>query len=122
MTKAAEVFEELGNVGRIAAMRNVSASYVYHIRGAGDWRVTVRDGAVGIQKDGGSAEADASFTCDEQEFVDMVQGSRKMITTAMQGRLSFKGDYEHLMAQLPLFQSIQREHQRRQPNRERVQK
>ena len=113
MTTAAELFERLANVGRIAAMRNVRCSYVYHVRQAGDWRVTINDGAVGVQKDVGGSEGDATFTCDEQEFVDMVEGRRNMGTTAMQGRLAFKGEYEHLMTQIPLFQSINPQRQQR---------
>src|SRR5262245_49463794 len=115
MNRAADVFEQLAHVGRIGAMRNVRASYVYHLHHAGDWRVTGHDGAVGIQKDVGNAEGDATFTCDEQEFIDMVEGRLRLNTTAMQGRLVFKGDYEHLIAQVPLFQSITLKRQKAHP-------
>jgi putative sterol carrier protein len=106
MTRAAELFERLARVGRIGALRNVRTSYVYHVQNAGDWRVTIDEGAIRIQNDAPDAEGDATFTCDEQEFVDMVEGRRKMTTTAMQGRLGFKGDFEHLVVQAPLFESI----------------
>jgi len=71
-------------------LRGVHGTYLFNIENLGAWFVSVDDGAVTIDK--GSREADCIISCSEQDFVDIVEGRRNLITAALQGRVQVRGD------------------------------
>lgn len=66
------------------------AIYRFDIAGAGTWCVICDHGSVRFVE--GPGEADTTLACDEQDFVDMIRGKRRLITAVLQGRVKVSGD------------------------------
>jgi arylformamidase len=71
-------------------LRGVHGTYLFNIDKVGSWFVAVDDGAVNIEE--ARHEADCTISCNEQDFVDIVEGRRNLITAHMQGRVKVRGD------------------------------
>ena len=52
--------------------------------------MTVNNGAIKIEET--KHEADCEISCNESDFVDIVEGRRNLITASMQGRVRVRGD------------------------------
>ena len=86
--------QEVFNVHRMQkyapVLRGVHGTYLFEIDKVGSWFVAVDDGAVNIEET--RREADCTISCDEQDFVDIVEGRRNLITAHMQGLVKVRGD------------------------------
>jgi arylformamidase len=71
-------------------LRGVHGSYLFDIDRVGCWYVAVDDGTVHIEE--ARHDADCTIGCDEQDFVEIVEGRRNLITSHMQGRVKVRGD------------------------------
>jgi arylformamidase len=71
-------------------LRGVHGTYLFDIEKVGSWFVAVDDGAIHIEET--KRDADCTIRCDEQDFVDIVEGRRNLITARMQGRVKVFGD------------------------------
>jgi len=71
-------------------LRGVHGTYLFDIDKVGSWFVAVDDGAISI--DEARRDAECTIICDEQDFVEMVEGRRNLITARMQGRVKIEGD------------------------------
>ena len=71
-------------------LRGVYGTYLFEIDKVGSWFVAVSDGAINIEQT--KRSADCTISCDEQDFVDIVEGRRNLITAHMQGRVKVRGD------------------------------
>ena len=71
-------------------LRGVHGTYSFEIEKVGSWFVAVDDGAINIEET--NRFADCTISCDEQDFVDIVEGRRNLITAHMQGRVKVRGD------------------------------
>ena len=71
-------------------LRGIHGTYLFNIDKVGAWFVSVDDGAVTVDK--GSREADCVISCNEEDFVDIVEGRRNLLTAALQGRVKIRGD------------------------------
>jgi len=72
-------------------LKGVYGTYLFDIANAGHWFISVRDGAIEIEE--ARRDADCTIRCDEQDFIDIVEGRRNLITAAMQGRVKVSGDF-----------------------------
>lgn len=71
-------------------LRGVHGTYLFDIDKVGCWFVAVDDGAIHIEET--KRGADCTISCDERDFVDIVEGQRNLITAQMQGRVKIQGD------------------------------
>ena len=72
---------------KTAGMNN---SYVFDIEGAGEWTVSVVDGAVSVAH--GVAEADCTLSASEETLMKIASGEASATTAYMTGKLKIKGD------------------------------
>jgi putative sterol carrier protein len=95
-----EFFESLRSVdgARTAGMNN---SYLFEVEGAGQWLVTVADGAISVAEGGG--EADCTISASEEDFMKIVRGEQNPTTAYMTGKLKIKGDMGAAMKLQKLF-------------------
>src|SRR5262249_33734706 len=89
-TTAHEIFEVHGLREDEPLLRGLCGSYLFDIEEVGYWFVSVVNGKVIVERT--KQEADCVIRCKEQDFVDMVEGRRNMITAWLQGRLRVQGD------------------------------
>jgi ubiquinone biosynthesis protein UbiJ len=71
-------------------LRGVRGTYLFDIEQVGSWFVAVDNGALTI--DEAEHDADCVIRCSEQDFVDIVDGRRNLLTAALQGRVLVRGD------------------------------
>jgi predicted lipid carrier protein YhbT len=86
--------QEVFNLHRLQkyepVLRGVHGTYLFDIDKVGSWFVAVDDGAIHVEET--KRDADCTISCDEPDFVDMVEGRRQLITAQMQGRVKIRGD------------------------------
>ena len=73
--------------GKTAGMNN---SYVFDIEGAGEWTVSVADGAVTVAE--GAGDADCTISASEETLMKIASGEANATTAYMTGKLKIKGD------------------------------
>jgi putative sterol carrier protein len=73
--------------GKTAGMNN---SYVFDIEGAGEWTVSVADGAVAVVE--GAGDADCTISASEETLMKIASGEANATTAYMTGKLKIKGD------------------------------
>ncbi len=73
--------------GKTAGMNN---SYVFDIEGAGEWTVSVADGAVTVVE--GAGDADCTISASEETLMKIASGEANATTAYMTGKLKIKGD------------------------------
>ena len=90
----AETAQEVFNLHRMQnyepVLRGVHGTYLFDIDKVGSWFVAVDDGALHVEET--KRDADCTISCDESDFVDIVEGRRQLITSHMQGRVTIHGD------------------------------
>ena len=79
----------------------MTASYLFDIDGAGQWKVDVDDGKVTVTE--GAGEADTTIQASEQTFEKIVAGEQNPTTAYMTGKLKVKGDMGQAMKLQKLF-------------------
>ncbi|MGZ8687957.1 MAG: SCP2 sterol-binding domain-containing protein [Gaiellaceae bacterium] len=72
---------------KTAGMNN---SYVFDIDGAGEWTVSVADGAVSVAE--GANDADCTISTSEETLLKIASGEANATTAYMTGKLKIKGD------------------------------
>ena len=72
---------------KTAGMNN---SYVFDVEGAGEWTVSVTDGAVSVAE--GAADADCTISASEETLMKIASGEANATTAYMTGKLKIKGD------------------------------
>ena len=89
-----ETAQEVFNLHRMQkyepVLRGVHGTYLFDIDKVGSWFVAVDDGAIRVEET--QRDADCTISCDEPDFVDIVEGRRQLITSHMQGRVTIRGD------------------------------
>ena len=71
-------------------LRGVHGTYLFDIDKVGSWFVAVDDGAIHIEET--KRDADCTISCEEPDFVDIIEGQRQLLTSFMQGRVKIRGD------------------------------
>jgi putative sterol carrier protein len=87
---AQEVFQIYTTHKDEPILRSVQGSYLFDIENVGTWFVSVDKGALTFDEQ--RHEADCVISCSEQDFVDIVEGRRNLITAALQGRVQIRGN------------------------------
>jgi putative sterol carrier protein len=87
---AQEVFDLHRMQNYEPVLRGVHGTYLFDIDNVGSWFVAVDDGALHVEET--RRDADCTISCDEPDFVDIVEGRRQLITSYMQGRVKIRGD------------------------------
>jgi putative sterol carrier protein len=90
MPSVQEFFERLPtevDASRTAGMHN---SFVFDIKGVGEWTVRVADGTVTV--DEGAHDADCTISASEETFTRIVNGEQNPTTAYMTGKLKISGD------------------------------
>ena len=90
MPTAHEVFQQHQFQKDVPLLRGVTGTYLFEIKGVGYWFISVRDGAISIEET--RHDADCTISCDERDFIDIIEGRRNLITATMQGRVKIHGD------------------------------
>src|SRR5215470_10373377 len=89
-----ETAQEVFNLHRMQkyepVLRGVHGTYLFDINKVGSWFVAVDDGAIHIEET--KRDADCTISCDEPDFVDIIEGRRQLITSYMQGRVKVRGE------------------------------
>ena len=89
-----ETAQEVFNLHRMhkynAVLRGVHGTYLFDIDKVGCWFIAVDDGAIHVEEK--KRDADCTISCEEPDFVDIVEGRRQLITAHMQGRVQIRGD------------------------------
>jgi putative sterol carrier protein len=96
-----EFFDSLpgrANPEKLAGMNN---SYLFDIEGAGQWHVSVADGAVNVTE--GTGEADTTISTTEETMLAVVSGEQNPTSAYMTGKLKIKGDMGAAMKLQKLF-------------------
>jgi len=90
---AREIFERNKDLNE-PYLKGVHGTYSFEIENAGNWFVTVEDGKVTITEEitGEKKDADCVICCDEQEFVDIAEGRKNMLTAVLRGEMTIQGD------------------------------
>ena len=90
----AETAQEVFNLHRMQqyepVLRGVHGTYLFDIEKVGSWFVAVDDGAIHVEET--KRDSDCTISCDEPDFIDIVEGRRQLITAHMQGRIKIHGD------------------------------
>jgi len=98
---AREFFESLETRVDRSKTAGLTASYLFDIDGAGQWKVDIDDGEVKVTEGGG--DADCTISASEQTFERIVAGEQNPTTAYMTGKLKVKGDMGQAMKLQKLF-------------------
>jgi putative sterol carrier protein len=90
MPTAHDVFQRYRSQKYEPLLRGVTGTYLFEIERAGCWFIDVREGAIRIEEV--EHDADCTIRCDEQDFIDIIEGRRNLLTAGMQGRVKIHGD------------------------------
>lgn len=90
MPSAREIFQLRQFQKYEPLLRGVTGTYLFDIEGVGYRFISVRDGAISIED--AQRDADCTISCDESDFIDIIEGRRSLITATMQGRVKVRGD------------------------------
>lgn len=87
---AQEIIELHRNQEYEPLLRGVRGTYLFDIDQVGCWFVSVDDGKIKITE--GKRDADCVISCSGEDFVDIVEGRRNLLTADLQGRVQVHGD------------------------------
>jgi len=90
MPTAHEVFQNARFHKCQPLLRGVTGTYLFEIGNAEHWFISVQDGEISMEEE--RHDADCTISCDESDFIDIIEGRRNLITAAMQGRVKIHGD------------------------------
>jgi putative sterol carrier protein len=98
---AREFFESLESRADQSKVAGFTASYLFVIDGAGQWKVDVEDGHVTVTE--GPGEADCTISASEWTFERIVAGQQNPMTAYMTGKLKIAGDMGQALKLQKLF-------------------
>jgi putative sterol carrier protein len=85
-----QIFTRLGSQGQAPTLRRTSGTYEFDIEDGGQWFVKLDHGTPTLEQK--SEHPDCKIACSAADFIDIARGDRNVVTTFMQGRLSYSGD------------------------------
>jgi len=71
-------------------LRKTRGSYLFSIDNVGVVHVSVNNGEITVEA--GKEEAECVFQCSEQDYIDIAEGRRNLLTAILQGRVHVHGD------------------------------
>ena len=85
------------------SIRGMRHSYLFDVRGAGRWVVSVQDGRVAVSE--GPGDAQCALVTTEETFLEILSGELHPATAHMTGRLQIRGDISAALKIHRLFPS-----------------
>jgi len=85
-----QIFARLAAQGPSPTLRRTSGTYEFDIENAGQWFVRLDHGTPTLEQK--VDHPDCAIACTADDFVEIARGQRDLITTFLQGRLSYTGD------------------------------
>lgn len=85
-----EFFEGLESNLDPARTAGTTASYLFDVEGAGQWKVNVDSGKVSVTE--GAGEAGTTISTSEETFLKITRGEENPQTAFMTGKLKVQGD------------------------------
>lgn len=99
--------EELKKRFNSAAAQNVSATYLFRIKGIqdGDWLTKINSGKLEVEpyQAGVSTAPDCTISVSAEDLSMIMQGKMSAMTAAMSGMLSIEGELGLAMQLVPIF-------------------
>ena len=89
-TTVSQIFARLGSQGQAPTLKRTSGTYEFDIENEGQWFVKLDHGTPTLEHK--SEHPDCTIGCSAADFIDIARGTRNVVTTFMQGRLSYSGD------------------------------
>jgi putative sterol carrier protein len=71
-------------------LAGVRGTYLFDIKDSGCWHVTVEDGRIHTKES--NEPAQCGIKCEEEDFINIVEGRQNLTTAWMQGRVQITGD------------------------------
>jgi putative sterol carrier protein len=96
-----EFFDSLSTRADAEKTAGMNNSYLFDIEGAGQWVVSVTDGAVNVSE--GPGDADTTISTSEESFLAISRGELNPTSAYMTGKLKIKGDMGAAMKLQKLF-------------------
>lgn len=104
---ADETINELKKRFNSQAAQNVTATYLFNVRGegGGSWLTKIANGACEFTpaKDGSADGADCTISIDASDMAMILDGRLSAMTAAMSGVLSIDGEIGLAMQLVPIF-------------------
>ena len=89
-TTVPQIFARLAAQGQAPTLRRTSGMFEFDIENEGQWFVKLEHGTPTLEQK--SEHPDCTIVCSAADFIEIAQGRRNVVTTFMQGRLSYSGD------------------------------
>ena len=90
ISRVRQKFEERKEESYNPLLAGVNGTYLFDIKDAGCWHVTVEDGRVKAKES--NEPAQCGIECKEEDFMPIVEGRQSLVTAWMQGRVKVTGD------------------------------
>ncbi len=90
--KVENIFDTMTERFRPEGAAGVSATFGYDIAGAGEWRLTVNDGAITLEKGGQATGCDVVVHTDDQTFLGVSLGKIDGMEAMTAGKLKVDGE------------------------------
>ena len=104
MGQTQEFFDGLAAKADTSQTAGMNKSYAFDIEGAGQWTVSVTDGAVAVES-GMADGADCTISTSQDVFEKVIAGEQNPTSAYMTGKLKLKGDMGAAMQLQKLFPS-----------------
>jgi len=88
--KVPRIFEHMTAQGPVESLRRTSGVYEFDIQDGGQWFLKLDHGNPTLEPK--AEHPDCTIAVSASDFVDIAEGKRNIVTTFLQGRLSYTGD------------------------------
>src|SRR5262245_13112849 len=90
ISRVRQKFEERKKDTFNPLLAGVHGSFLFDIKDAGCWHVTVDDGRIDTKES--NEPAQCGIECQEEDFLQIIEGRQNLVTAFMQGRVKVTGD------------------------------
>ncbi len=103
--QATDTIDELKKRFRPEAARNLTASYLINVRGAGggSWLTKINEGNCDISEYSGVGPADCIISIEAEDMQAILNGRMSAMTAALSGVLQIEGEIGLAMQLVPIF-------------------
>ncbi|MBS1989480.1 MAG: SCP2 sterol-binding domain-containing protein [Cyanobacteria bacterium SZAS LIN-3] len=103
--QATNTIEELKRRFRPEAARNLTATYLIHVKGpnGGAWLTAIKEGTCDIMESAPGAPADCTIAIEGDDLEAILSGRMSAMTAALSGVLQIGGELGLAMQLVPIF-------------------
>jgi putative sterol carrier protein len=91
-TRVDALFQKLNERAQEPSLGRSSGVYEFDIEGSGQWFLKLSNGAVQAVIRNKEARPDCVISCDTNDFIDIAEGRRNLVTAFLEGRVECAGD------------------------------